>query len=466
MSAPWGLMHSDDSIILTVDVEDSPIAELRLTEIYDAKTSTINDDYDVVFKDYITLQLENTCGLEDQSRLCLLNARFCTFHCRANGDLISLRKPAMERLIRQSIQNRLDNLSPITVSILIRFKVPGFCVPRRIYDVSLLTPKIIGRIGRIGSRIVNRNRHLVVAGTAKDDHDKSDIGSLITTLLPQYLHNDVTIIATTTDNGGRSNLAEDVTSGAESNGPGFLICESDPTSDCEDPLNPNHMTDIVMGCTFRLCPTVVVPTTVTPPAGSETNGVDHALFGPPITLHALMDAVLTNSTVHVHRNENSVLDNLDIAPCDHPKIASDIGGYPCGFGDHGDTSVRLHCEVLVATNSTNFGEQSVNIGIGCSHPTVVPSLRTIAILKAFSPRQRDPLCGNHLAVPIVIHRFAWLDEVYERADNPFLGVHCQHAAYGGADSRRLHFSVLTKYRPFDRGRFLVLMWAMSLLDFL
>jgi hypothetical protein len=99
MPAPRELMHSHDSIILTVDVEDSPIAELRLTEIYDAKTSTINDDYLLVFKDYITLQLENTCCLEDQSRLCLMNARFCSVHCRANGDLLSLRKPAMERLV-------------------------------------------------------------------------------------------------------------------------------------------------------------------------------------------------------------------------------------------------------------------------------------------------------------------------------------------------------------------------------
>ena len=382
MSAPWELNHPDDFVILTVDVADSPIAELRLSEIYDVETSTMNDDYLLVLQDYVALQLKATFGLCDLFKFRLLGSRFIQLHCRENGDIVSLRKPALERLIRQTLQSRPDVTSPVSVSILIQFKVPGFCVPRRIYDVSLLTPKIIGRIGRIDSRIVNRNRHLVVAGTAKDDHHKSNIGSLITTLLPQYSHNDVTIIATMTDNGGRSNLAVDVTSGAESNGPGFLICESDPTSDCEDPLNPNHMADIVMGCTFRLCPTVVVPTTVTPPAGSETNGVNHALFGPPITLHALMDAVLTNSTVHVHRNENSVLDNLDVAPCDHPKIASDIGRYPCGFGDHGNTSVRLHCEVLVATYSTNFSEQSFNIGIGCSHPTVVPSLHTIAIRKA------------------------------------------------------------------------------------
>jgi hypothetical protein len=274
------------------------------------------------------------------------------------------------------------------------------------------------------------------------------------------------MIATITYNGGRCNLAADITSGPESSGSGYLICECDPTSHCEDPLNPNHMTDIVMGCTFRLCPTVVVPTTVTPPAGGKTNGMDHALFGPPITLHTLMDVVLTNSTVHDHRNENSVLDNLDVALCDHPTIASDIGRYPCGFGDHGNTYVRLHCEVLVVTNSTNFSGQSVNIGIGCSHPTVFPLLCTTAIRKAFSLWQREPLCGNRLAVPIFVHRFAWLDEVYKRADNPFLGVHCQHVAYGGAYSLRLHFSTLTRYRPFDRGRFSLHMWAMSLVDFL
>ena len=140
MFAPRELNHPDDLVILTVDVADSPIAELRLSEIYNIDTSTIYDDHLLVFKDYITFQLEKTYGLDDNSRLRLLDARFCIFHCRANGDLLSLRKPALERLFRQSIKNRLDNLSPIAVSILIRFKVPDFCVSRRICD-SLLIPR-------------------------------------------------------------------------------------------------------------------------------------------------------------------------------------------------------------------------------------------------------------------------------------------------------------------------------------
>ena len=245
MSAPRELMHSDDTVILTVDVEDSPIAEMRLAEIY--QTSTLNDDYLLIFKDYITLQLENTYGLGDQSRSRLLDARLCTLHCRANGDILSLRKLGLERLIRQSLQNRLDDCSPVTVSILIRFKVPGFYVSPRINESLLISKKICGSaIGWISSSSVDNTRqHLIAIGTAKDDHDKkSDIGPLSTTVLLHDLHDndfatvDTRCIRTGTENGSRAcNLAVDVMSDTKSNMPeGYETQhECDTTPDCEDP---------------------------------------------------------------------------------------------------------------------------------------------------------------------------------------------------------------------------------------
>jgi hypothetical protein len=144
MSAPRELNHPDDFVILTVDVADTPIAELRLSEIYDVETSTMNDNYLLVLKDYVALQLKSTFELCDQFKLLLLDSHFIALHCRANGDIVSCRKPAMERLIRQTLQSRLDTCNPVSVSILTRFKLPGFRFPPRLHESPRFPPKIDG----------------------------------------------------------------------------------------------------------------------------------------------------------------------------------------------------------------------------------------------------------------------------------------------------------------------------------
>lgn len=53
MSAPRELNHLDDFGVVTVDLADSPIAELRPSEIYNVDTSTINDDYLLVLQDCV-----------------------------------------------------------------------------------------------------------------------------------------------------------------------------------------------------------------------------------------------------------------------------------------------------------------------------------------------------------------------------------------------------------------------------
>jgi hypothetical protein len=106
MSAPREFTHPDDFVILTADVADSPIAELRLSEIYNVETCTMNNDYLLVLQDYVALQMESTVGLCDRFKFRLLDSCFIPLHCRANGDIVSLRKPAMERLIRQTLQRR------------------------------------------------------------------------------------------------------------------------------------------------------------------------------------------------------------------------------------------------------------------------------------------------------------------------------------------------------------------------
>ncbi|KAI2511707.1 hypothetical protein MHU86_2773 [Fragilaria crotonensis] len=53
----------------------------------------------------------------------------------------------MERLIRQTLQSRHDTRRPVSVSILIQFKTPGFRIPRRLHE----SPHIPSKIGGIAS---------------------------------------------------------------------------------------------------------------------------------------------------------------------------------------------------------------------------------------------------------------------------------------------------------------------------
>jgi hypothetical protein len=69
--------HDDDFVILNVDIDDCPIAELPLTEIYDVTSLLLNDNYLETLRTYILQQLEDTPWLEDQSVSPKVRCRFC-----------------------------------------------------------------------------------------------------------------------------------------------------------------------------------------------------------------------------------------------------------------------------------------------------------------------------------------------------------------------------------------------------
>jgi len=131
MSAPRESHHPDDFVILTVDIDDCPIVELALTEIYDVDASRLKDDYLATLRNYVTQQLEDTTWLEDQSVSPLFDAGFATYHRKPTGSILSLRKPALSRLIDQTLRGRIEANTPISISILIRFLIPESELPTR-----------------------------------------------------------------------------------------------------------------------------------------------------------------------------------------------------------------------------------------------------------------------------------------------------------------------------------------------
>ncbi len=143
LMAPGRFYHPDDHVIMEVDIEDCPVADVPLTEIFDTANSLLINDYISVLKTYIVQQLEDTIWLDDQSTTPLFDAGFATFHRKTDGTVQSLRKPALQRLIDQSIRDRPNIANPIGVKLLIRFQIPISKLPRQSHSPPTV-PSVIG----------------------------------------------------------------------------------------------------------------------------------------------------------------------------------------------------------------------------------------------------------------------------------------------------------------------------------
>ena len=140
---PGRLYHPDDHIVMVVDIEDCPVADVQLTEIYDTENATLIDDYLAVLKRYIVQQIEDTIWLDDQSTTPLIDAGFAIFHRKTDGAVQSLRRPALQRLIDQTIGNRPNVTDLVCVEILIRFQIPISKLPRQSHSPPTI-PSVVG----------------------------------------------------------------------------------------------------------------------------------------------------------------------------------------------------------------------------------------------------------------------------------------------------------------------------------
>ncbi|KAI2491619.1 hypothetical protein MHU86_22936 [Fragilaria crotonensis] len=82
-------------------------------------------------RESVTLQLEDTPWLRraDDARRLLHDAGFGMYHARDRTSIITLRKPALQRLILQCLQERPRPSSTVHVHVLIRFLLPDVDIP-------------------------------------------------------------------------------------------------------------------------------------------------------------------------------------------------------------------------------------------------------------------------------------------------------------------------------------------------
>ena len=123
------IQHDNDCLVISIDIVDCPMAEIPLTEVFDVLTMSLLDNYHNVIRDSVLQQLEDTTWLERQSKSSLLRARYAVYHQRTESKLISLRKPALQRLITQALRYNSGVHHPIKVPVFIRFLMPDNALP-------------------------------------------------------------------------------------------------------------------------------------------------------------------------------------------------------------------------------------------------------------------------------------------------------------------------------------------------
>ena len=142
MSDAGEVQQPNDYVVITVDIDDSPLAEFPLRELFDIATSTVVEDYFHVLQDYVTQVLEDTTWLDTQCKLRLLRTEFGVFYRRADGGIFSMRKPALQRRFAQTLRSRRGRHHSMEIPLFIRFLLPDIDLPPRRSTFPVAIPSV------------------------------------------------------------------------------------------------------------------------------------------------------------------------------------------------------------------------------------------------------------------------------------------------------------------------------------
>jgi CheY-specific phosphatase CheX len=71
--------------VITIDIDDCPMAEIPLTEIFDLGASLLLNDYHNFVRGYVVQELEDTTWLTDVTTPVLHDAGFGMYYSRDRG---------------------------------------------------------------------------------------------------------------------------------------------------------------------------------------------------------------------------------------------------------------------------------------------------------------------------------------------------------------------------------------------
>ena len=122
--------YDNDCLVITLDLVDCPMAEIPLTEVFNVLTMSLVDNYHDVIRETVLQQLEDTTWLSDDLLPTLTDLGFGMYHARDRKSIISLRMPALQRLIIQRLKDRALPSDLVHVPVMIRFLIPDGDIPR------------------------------------------------------------------------------------------------------------------------------------------------------------------------------------------------------------------------------------------------------------------------------------------------------------------------------------------------
>jgi hypothetical protein len=121
----------DDVFVITAEVKGCPGVEIPLSELFDLATYTIVDNYLQVLHGYVIEILEDTAWMDIQSFSSLLLAGYDVHHPNGTGEVLALQKPALQQLILQNLRHCNDHDKRFALPLLIKFLMSDSDLPRR-----------------------------------------------------------------------------------------------------------------------------------------------------------------------------------------------------------------------------------------------------------------------------------------------------------------------------------------------
>lgn len=143
MSDAGEIQYPNDRVLITVDIEDSPLVEFPLCELFDLATSTLVDDYLEALQTSVAQVIEDTTWLDKKCKSRLLSTDFGVFHRVDDEAIFSMRKPALQRRIAQNLRSRTSGSHhPVEIPIFIRFMLPEIYLPPRRSEFPASIPRV------------------------------------------------------------------------------------------------------------------------------------------------------------------------------------------------------------------------------------------------------------------------------------------------------------------------------------
>ena len=130
MSGAGEIRYDDDCLVMTIDIVDCPMAEIPLTDVFDVPTMTLCETYHDEIRKSVLQQLQDTTWLSEDLLPSLVDPGFGMYHAHDRNSISLLRKPALQRLIKQRLQGCSQLSDLVHVPILIRFLIPDADIPK------------------------------------------------------------------------------------------------------------------------------------------------------------------------------------------------------------------------------------------------------------------------------------------------------------------------------------------------